>query len=744
MLHGSGIATYLLNLIRQYRSSDPQPELHYLVRDYTRVISSSPDYPNQHRFDSKIYSVSEQLFYPKILSKGDVLHVPHYNAPLRFPGKLVVTVHDLCHLVMKEFFKGPAKRTYASVFLKAVLKKASKIITVSHFTEQEILKYFHIDQKKIEVIPNGLDPHFYPRSDKEQKRVREANRLPESYLLYVGNIKPHKNIAKLIKAYHKGWCQKPDLPKLVIVGKKDEGYDPFSEAMSKGDSTYLAFKDQVIFKGFVPYEDLPGLYSGAKAFLFPSLYEGFGFPPLEAMACGTAVLASNSSSLPEILNGHAVFIDPYDEEAISSAILQLCKDSDLREKLIQHGLQHVRKFSWEDSAEKHLEVYRQLESRKRNILFVDQYGEYFGGGQVIHMDLIRHAFQNKSWNVIAALPSKGGFALRIQKLGVPVLLFPVPLHDISKNPLFDAMIHFMTSLWYVKNLIKICRENEISILYCNGGRIYLMSWIASKLMDLKVTWHLHLVLQERQKWLVVILGKNSNIQRIIAVSETAKSVFSGTSVDSKISVLYNWVSPEFMIESRRLSRKQKYSRMKFLIIGRISPEKGQLPMLQSISNINGESLEITIAGKMVEDPTFEEEFKELVEKLKLKGFQINSPGFVEDVKTEISRHDFLIISSKVPEAFGISAIEAMARGVIVMANRLGSLTEFVTHLETGLFYNADDPKSLPDLIHNIQDQKFDLAKIRKNAYQMVKTRFNAPQQLAQFEQILEEIFESHP
>ncbi|MDP7335387.1 MAG: hypothetical protein QF832_20225, partial [SAR324 cluster bacterium] len=110
MLHGSGIATYLLNLISQYRSSDPQPELHYLVQEYTRVISSSPDYPNQHRYDSKIYSVSEQLFYPKILGKGDVLHVPHYNAPLGFPGKLVVTVHDLCHLVMKEFFKGPAKR----------------------------------------------------------------------------------------------------------------------------------------------------------------------------------------------------------------------------------------------------------------------------------------------------------------------------------------------------------------------------------------------------------------------------------------------------------------------------------------------------------------------------------------------------------------------------------------------------------------------------------------------------------
>ena len=184
--------------------------------------------------------------------------------------------------------------------------------------------------------------------------------------------------------------------------------------------------------------------------------------------------------------------------------------------------------------------------------------------------------------------------------------------------------------------------------------------------------------------------------------------------------------------------------MKFLIIGRISPEKGQLPMLQSISHLKGESLKITIAGIMVEDPTFEKEFKDLVEKMKLKEFQINLPGFVEDVKTEISRHDFVIISSKVPEAFGISAIEAMARGVIVMANRLGSLTEFINHAETGFFYNAEDPESLPDLIHDIQDQKFDLVKIRKNAYQMVKTRFNAPKQLDQFDEILEETFENHP
>ena len=738
MLEGSGISTYLSNLIQQFRSNHSKIQLNYLVRRYSSLISQAPDYPGQHLFQSKIYSINEQFYFPKTYDKNDLLHIPHYNAPLRFPGKLIVTVHDLCHLVMKEFFKGPAKRFYANIFMAQVLKKASRIITVSHFTESEILKHFNVDPKKISVIPNGLDPHFFPRTKDEQTKAIKAHDFPESYLLYVGNIKRHKNITRMIQGYHLAWEQNPNLPKLIIVGVRDQEYDPLSEAFPAYHEVQFTFMDQVIFKGYVPYKDLPSIYSGAEGFLFPSLYEGFGFPPLEAMACGTAVIASNISSLPETLNGNALFVDPYDVNQISSSILKISQASTFKEDLIKKGLKHVQRFSWEDSAEKHLEVYRQLESKKRNILFVDQYGDFFGGGQVILRDLIQHTHEIESWKVMAALPSFGNFALQLKKSEVPVLTFKSPLHDISQNPLMDGIIHFSSSFWHVKHLIKICRDHDISILYCNGGRIFLMSWIVAKLFDVKVIWHIHLILQERQKWLVEIFGKNSNIQKIITVSETAKSVFQVNSLESKMSVLYNWVSPDFIIESGRLSRKQKYPKIKLITLGRISPEKGQLLMLQSIKNLKGVNFEITFAGNLVKNGNFQNNFFETVELMKFSKFQINLPGFVDDVKPELLKHDFLVMPSKAPEALPLSVIEAFSTGLIVIANPIGSLTEMIEHRINGLFYDADDPQSLPNLIHEIQDQKYDLVQIRKNAHQMVKTRFYAPKQLARFQEILEE------
>ena len=265
-----------------------------------------------------------------------------------------------------------------------------------------------------------------------------------------------------------------------------------------------------------------------------------------------------------------------------------------------------------------------------------------------------------------------------------------------------------------------------------------MSWIVAKLFDVKVIWHIHLILQERQKWLVEIFGKNSNIQKIITVSETAKSVFQVNRLESKMSVLYNWVSPEFIIESGRLSRKQKYPKIKLITLGRISPEKGQLPMLQSIKHLKGANFELTFAGNFVKNGNFKNNFCETVELMKLSKFQINLPGFVDDVKPELLKHDFLVMPSKAPEALPLSVIEAFSTGLIVIANPIGSLTEMIEHGINGLFYDADDPQSLPNLIHEIQDQKYDLVQVRKNAYQMVKTRFYAPKQLARFEEILEE------
>ena len=265
-----------------------------------------------------------------------------------------------------------------------------------------------------------------------------------------------------------------------------------------------------------------------------------------------------------------------------------------------------------------------------------------------------------------------------------------------------------------------------------------MSWLVSKMLDIQMIWHFHLVFHDRQKQLVEFLGKHSERLKIIAVSEKTKSPFQGNDLESKITILHNWIRPEFMIDSRHLSKRQQYPKMNLLNVGRISKEKGQYPMLQSMNHIPANSFQITIAGKLTNEQKFSLKFENLVNEMKKIGFTINLPGYLSDIQNEISKNDFLIVSSIVPEAFGITAIEAMARGVIVLANRQDSLSEFMVHQETGLFYHADDPQSLPNLIHEIQDQKYDLVQIRKNAHQMVKTHFYAPKQLARFQEILEE------
>ena len=450
------------------KKHDLNKNINYLVKNYTRVISNAPDYSNQYRFKSNIYSLNEQIFYPSILKSSDILHVPHYNAPLRFPGKLVVTVHDLCHLVMKEFFKGPAKRFYSSIFMRQVLKKSSVIITPSHFTKREILKYFNIDPKKIAVIHNGLDPHFYPRTINEQKTAQKANGFPNSYLLYVGNIKRHKNIKRLIQGYYKAWKQKSDLPKLFIVGQSDQGYDPYLEATSEHDKVHPDFENQVIFKGYVPYEDLPALYSGADVFIFPSLYEGFGFPPLEAMACGTPVIASNNSSLPEVLGDNALYVDPYDIHQITSSILKIYENAELVEPFINNGLKHVQQYSWEKAAEKHIEIYDCLAHKKRNILFVDQYSEYYGGGQIILIDLIKHIHKHNQWNLRVALPSSGNFSKEIKELGIRIngkgdLEFQ---NRPADDQLIEKVLHRKNQakqnghLWTTPRMLDICFHTE--------------------------------------------------------------------------------------------------------------------------------------------------------------------------------------------------------------------------------------------------------------------------------------------
>lgn len=354
----SGIGTYIENLIDSYGALAPDLPLRLLVPDEIKSeMESRSPFPNQS-YNSPIYSLREQFAWAGRIRSTDWLHVPHYNAPVLFPGKLIVTVHDVCHLAMRQFFPGILKSFYSTVFLGRVLNKAKHIITVSQFSKNEIIRFFKIRQEKISVVYNGVNPRFRPIPSEQTKGGQKRLELPGEYMLFVGNIKPHKNIIGVLSGYKLALEREQDLPPLVILGNNIKMMELIPEIRIFLEDP--AFQNRIIFTGYLPKEDLPAIYTRAMLFLFPSLYEGFGLPVLEAMACGTPVITSDTTSLPEVAGDAALLVNPESHQDISESILRLCSDNKLRDELIEKGLKQAGSFSWTKSAEQHLGIYKRF------------------------------------------------------------------------------------------------------------------------------------------------------------------------------------------------------------------------------------------------------------------------------------------------------------------------------------------------------------------------------------------------
>lgn len=297
--------------------------------------------------NASMYSIREQVEMPMRIPACDIFWSPHYNVPLlpiRAKKKLV-TIHDVLHLAMRKEFFLP-KRLYAKLFLYAATHFFDKVLTVSEFSKQEILRFEDIDPKKITVIYPAAGSDFIKKhpTDEEVRSVCEKYRLTRPYFLYVGNIKPHKNLSRLLEAYQlflQTACP-GILPSLVLVGRKDT-YSPVVASLSEETRSHIRFT------GYVEDADLPAVYRGASLFLFPSLYEGFGIPPLEAMAQGVPVLASNAASIPEICGDVADYFDPTDVEGMAEKIATLWRDNSSQDRLRKKGLKVLEKYGWERS-----------------------------------------------------------------------------------------------------------------------------------------------------------------------------------------------------------------------------------------------------------------------------------------------------------------------------------------------------------------------------------------------------------
>jgi glycosyltransferase involved in cell wall biosynthesis len=237
-----------------------------------------------------------------------------------------------------------------------IAKRADAIITVSHHSCQDILNILQVPSERVSIIHEAPSSKFCPLPNKEKiEQVKQHYRIQGRFILALGGLDPRKNIARVLQSFKKFRQRSKSDHQLVIVGLPESGQRLFSRIAME-----MEIAEQVVFAGFVPEEDLVALYNGAEAFLYPSLYEGFGLPVLEAMACGTPVIASTAGSIPEIAGEAALLIEPKDIEALALAIEQVVTDQALRRELIARGFEQVKKFSWEKAARELLTVYERV------------------------------------------------------------------------------------------------------------------------------------------------------------------------------------------------------------------------------------------------------------------------------------------------------------------------------------------------------------------------------------------------
>ena len=298
-----------------------------------------------------VRAVWEQLIQPWALRRvgADLVHGPVFVGPLIAPCPLVITIHDLSFLRYPHLFR-PANRLYLRIFTRASARRARRIIAVSAHAAEESVRLLGVAREKVDVVYHGVDPWFRPLPPEEVETFRARQGLPARFILYVGTLEPRKNLVRLVEAFAR--LGDPDVW-LVLVGGRG-WYD--EEIFARVEE--LRLKDRVLFPGYVQAEELPHWYNAATVFAYPSLYEGFGLPVLEALACGTPVLTSDRSALPEAAGDGGLLVDPCDVEAIAGGLHRLLTESTLREELRQRGLAHAGRFTWRRTAEETVATYR--------------------------------------------------------------------------------------------------------------------------------------------------------------------------------------------------------------------------------------------------------------------------------------------------------------------------------------------------------------------------------------------------
>jgi glycosyltransferase involved in cell wall biosynthesis len=359
----TGVGRYIRNLLGSLMAADA--ENHYIVLigkknapSFERAAAGWVRQPKVQIVDDRYYSLAEQTIFWKQVEgiPADIFHFTHFNVPLAFSRPYIVTIHDVTRFI----FPGQKQTgfwqqvAYEAVFARAV-SKARAVICMSRTTEEELR---HLPVKlpaNVRTIYQGIDDIFFePIAALNVQKIRMLVDTKQSYVLSVGVWMNHKNVERMLRAFAAVRQQRPEL-KLVITGRPKPGYINVVKMAQE-----MNIADSIIFPGFVPHRLLPALYASSAVFLFPSLYEGFGLPPLEAAACGAPVVAANVASIPEVMGSAALYVNPEDTADIARGILQVLGNKELAGRLVKQGHAQAEKFRWSTAAQQHGQVYNSL------------------------------------------------------------------------------------------------------------------------------------------------------------------------------------------------------------------------------------------------------------------------------------------------------------------------------------------------------------------------------------------------
>lgn len=360
----AGVGSYARNLTNSLLKIDKESEYIFIHNRYNDFYKDKNQIIIKSINNPLFNAIRKFISFPIIfMNKNfDLIHDTYHFFPYLINKRIkkIVTIHDITPILNFE------KHRIVSVLghrllLNKVLNKVNKIITVSKSTKKDIVKNFNISPKKITVTLLAADKKYRLLSNQIVNKVRKKYKLNFPYILYVGTLEPRKNIPNLLKAYSK--IKDKLSHKLVITGKKGWKYKEIFETIDN-----LKLEKDVLFTGYVPEEDLPALYNGAELFVFPSFYEGFGLPPLEAMQCGCPVITSNTSSLPEVVGNAGIMVDPNNIDELARQMQRVLTDKKQRQSMIKEGLKQAKKFSWEKCARETLKVYKEvLKKNERGI-----------------------------------------------------------------------------------------------------------------------------------------------------------------------------------------------------------------------------------------------------------------------------------------------------------------------------------------------------------------------------------------